>query len=152
MKPEALKEAGCDRWGDACVICGRRPDEWLATNLGERRQDTLSFHHVNGDDTDDRVENIIPVCQSCHVHIHRVDEPPYRMWHRQLPIKHRNAWNEYHHEYYEGPRLTREKANRRFGDEQGVPESVKYLENERENFDPEDFEPDATPLGDSLRP
>jgi len=140
MQPNDFENAVFDRWGDECIVCTRRPEEWLETTSGIRRQGRLSFHHVNGDDTDDRVENIIPVCQSCHVHIHRVDKPPYRKWHRQLPIEHRNAWNEYYHEYYEGPQLTREKAERRFGDEGGIPESIKYLKDEREDFDPGIFE------------
>ncbi|MDL0127832.1 HNH endonuclease [Halobacterium salinarum] len=145
MRSEDLEEAVLDRWGNACVVCGRRPEEWLDTDLGERRQDKLSFHHVNGDDTDDRIDNIIPLCQSCHVHIHRVDDPPYRMWHRQLPSEHRHAWNAHYEESYEGPRLTREEAVRRFSDEEGTPESVKYLKHERENFDPDNFTTNATP-------
>lgn len=139
MRPTTFEQAVFDRWGRECVVCSRTPDEWLNTDLGDRTQDKLSFHHVNGDEDDDRVENVIPVCQSCHVHIHRVDEPPYRKWHRQLPIEHRNAWNAHHHEYYEGPRLTREEAERRFGDDEGVPESIKYLKHEREDFDPSAF-------------
>ncbi|MDL0140103.1 HNH endonuclease, partial [Halobacterium salinarum] len=107
MVSKSLVEAVFERWGKACVVCGRRPEEWLETDFGTRTQANLSFHHVNGDDTDDRVENLIPLCQSCHVHIHRVDEPPYRLWHRQLPLEHRHAWNQHYHEYYEGPRLTR---------------------------------------------
>lgn len=147
MRPTTLEEAIFDRWGRACVICSRTPDEWLDTDLGARRQDKLSLHHVNGDDTDQRVENVIPLCQSCHVHVHRVDEPPYRKWHRQLPLEHRHAWNAHYSEYYEGPRLTRAEAERRFGDDAGVPESVKYLEHEREDFDPSEFEADD-PTGD----
>jgi hypothetical protein len=149
MKPTNFEQAVFDRWGHACVVCGRTPEEWLATDAGTRVQDKLSLHHVNGDDTDDRVENVIPLCQSCHVHIHRVDEPPYRKWHRQLPIEHRHAWNAHYQEYYEGPRLTREEAERRFGDDEGVPESVKYLEHERENFDPAEFDTGAATDGDA---
>ncbi|WP_089649585.1 HNH endonuclease signature motif containing protein [Halobacterium hubeiense] len=145
MRSKELEDAVHERWGNACVVCGRRPEEWLETDLGERRQDKLSFHHVNGDDTDDRIENIIPLCQSCHVHIHKVDDPPYRMWHRQLPSEHRHAWNGHYDESYEGPRLTREEAIRRFSDEEGTPESVKYLRHERENFDPENFTTTAIP-------
>ena len=147
MQPKEFEKAVLDRWGDECIVCTRRPEEWLTTNCGNRSQARLSFHHVNGDDTDDRVENVIPVCQSCHIHIHRVDEPPYRKWHRQLPIEHRNAWNQYYHEYYEGPQLTRQEAERRFGDEGGIPESIKYLKHEREDFDPSIFE--AYSEGDS---
>jgi len=140
MRPTHIEEAVFDRWGRECVVCSRTPDEWLETDSGNRVQDKLSLHHVNGDDTDHRVDNLIPLCQSCHVHIHKVDEPPYRKWHRQLPIEHRHAWNAHYHEYYEGPRLTREEAERRFGDEGGIPESVKYLKHEREDFDPSEFE------------
>ncbi|WP_199239159.1 MULTISPECIES: HNH endonuclease [unclassified Halorubrum] len=140
MRPTHLEQAVFDRWGRQCVLCGRTPEEWLETDYGARNQDKLSFHHVNGDDTDHRVENVIPLCQSCHVHIHKVDEPPYRIWHRQLPIEHRHAWNEYHHEYYEGPPLTREEAVNQFGDDGGVPVSVKYLVHERKDFDPAEFE------------
>jgi len=145
MQPQNFENAVLDRWGDECIVCTRRPEEWNGT------QEKLSFHHVNGDDTDDRVENLIPVCQSCHIHIHRVDEPPYRKWHRQLPIEHRNAWNQYHHEYYEGPRLTREEAERRFGDDGGIPRSLTHLKREREDFDPSIFEPtsDVDSAGDT---
>ena len=132
MRSEDFEKAVFDRWGDECVVCTRRPEEW------NRTQNKLSFHHVNGDDTDDRIENLIPVCQSCHIKIHRTDEPPYRKWHRQLPIEDRNVGNN----CYEGPRLTREQAERRFGDEGGVPTSVRYLKKEREDFDPSIFESD----------
>ncbi|MDL0130133.1 HNH endonuclease [Halobacterium salinarum] len=134
MVSKSLVEAVFERWGTACVVCGRRPEEWLETDFGTRTQANLSFHHVNGDDTDDRVENLIPLCQSCHVHTHRVDEPPYRLWHRQLPLEHRHAWNQHYHEYYEGPRLTREEATQQFGDDDGIPESTKYLEYERDDW------------------
>jgi hypothetical protein len=32
-------------------------------------------------------------------------------------MEHRHAWNAYYHEYYEGLRLTREEAERQFGDD-----------------------------------
>ena len=53
-----------------------------------------------------------------------MDEPPYRQWHRQLPIEHRNAWNAHYKEYYEGPRISSEEAERLFGDDDGTPENV----------------------------
>ncbi|WP_199237903.1 hypothetical protein [Halorubrum sp. GN12_10-3_MGM] len=130
MSDDEFRQAVRNAWGGACLVCGRSPDGWLNTTRGERRQDKLSLHHLNGDDTDDRVTNVIPLCQSCHVHIHKVDEPPYRQWHRQLPIEHRNAWNAHYKEYYEGPRLTSEEAERLFGDDDGTPESEKYRQHE----------------------
>lgn len=50
MRSEDFEKAVFDRWGDECVVCTRRPEEW------NRTQNKLSFHHVNGDDTDDRIE------------------------------------------------------------------------------------------------
>jgi len=142
-----FRTAVYDEWGDTCVHCGRSPDGWLNTTVGNRRQDKLSLHHVNGDDTDDRIENVIPVCQSCHVHIHRVDEPPYRKWHRQLPLEHRHAWNAHYKEYYEGPRLTRAEAERQFGDDEGTPESVKYRQHEPNSTAPGATAADGTRTG-----
>jgi len=146
MRPKDFERVVFDRWGHACVVCSRTIAEMLESGA---TQDKLPFHHINGDNDDDRAENVIPVCQSCHVHIHKVDEPPYRVWHRQLPIEHRNAWNAHYQEYYEGPRLTRQEAEERFGDDGGIPESLIYLKREREDFDPDEFEaPDIDLLPD----
>jgi len=132
---DGFRQAVRDAWGGECLVCGRSPEGWLNTTEGERRQNKLSLHHINGDDTDDRVANVIPLCQSCHVHVHKVDEPPYRQWHRQLPIEHRNAWNAHYKEYYEGPRLTSAQAEYFFGDGEGTPKSVKYRRHEPEPTD-----------------
>lgn len=115
-----------DENGNRCVVCGRSPEN------GYERHQALSVHHVNGDDSDNRPENGIPVCQSCHVHIHRTDEPPYRKWHRQLPVEHRNVWNQYADLPYTGPRLTREQAERLYGASEAIPEATKYLDSDEE--------------------
>ena len=86
---------------------------------------------MNGDHSDNRLQNGIPVCQSCHIHIHRTDEPPYRKWHRQLKQERRNVWNQFTELPYEGPRLSRKEAEQQFGDDNGTPESVKYLDDDR---------------------
>ncbi|MDL0121119.1 HNH endonuclease [Halobacterium salinarum] len=138
--------------GPGCLVCGRSPEGWLNTTKGERRQDKLSLHHVTGDDTDDRVANVIPLCQSCHVHIHKVDEPPDRQWHRQLPIEHRNAWNDHYEEFYEGPRLNSKQAEWFFGDDQGTPESEKYQRHEPTSQNASDSDDETTaepPTGDT---
>ncbi|AAM88731.1 HNH endonuclease [Natrialba phage PhiCh1] len=126
MTHDDLRALVLDKYGCECIVCGRSPEKWLESEDLDRSQDKISIHHVNGDDSDDRLENLIPVCQSCHTHIHRVDKPPYRKWHRQLPIEARHAWNQHHAEYYEGDRISREEAERQFGSEGGDPESLKY--------------------------
>ncbi|QAU13471.1 HNH endonuclease [Halorubrum sp. BOL3-1] len=143
MSDDSFRQAVRAAWGGECLVCGRSPEGWLNTTEGARRQDKLSLHHINGDDTDNRVANVIPLCQSCHVHIHKVDEPPYRQWHRQLPIEHRNAWNAHYKEYYEGPRLDSSQAEWFFGDDEGTPESVKYRRHE-----PTEPDTDSTPAVD----
>lgn len=77
----------------------------------------------------------IPVCQSCHIHIHRTDEPPYRQWHRQLYVEHRSVWNQHTDLPYNGPHLTRDLAERLYGDDGGTPEAVKYLDDDDDDED-----------------
>jgi len=130
MSDDDFREAVYAAWGQSCLVCVCSPDRWLTTTRGKRQQDKLSLHHINGDDTDDRVANVIPLCQSCHVRVHKVDKPPYRQWYRQLPIEDRHAWNNHYKKHYEGPRLNSKQAEWFFGDYQGTPESEKYRRHE----------------------
>ena len=41
---------------EICVICGTT--------------DNVIAHHINGDRGDDRLENLVPMCQSCHRKVH----------------------------------------------------------------------------------
>ncbi|MEA5553301.1 HNH endonuclease [Anabaena cylindrica UHCC 0172] len=56
-----------------CQKCGRvclRPGEIPADNIKPRAYN-LQVHHHNMIPTDNRVENLIPVCASCHLNYHR---------------------------------------------------------------------------------
>ncbi|MDL0142599.1 HNH endonuclease signature motif containing protein [Halobacterium salinarum] len=129
MSPRNFREAVFDEYGLECLVCGRSPEN------GYDRSQELSVHHLNGDKTDNRPENGIPVCQSCHIHIHRTDEPPYRQWHRQLYVEHRSVWNQHTDLSYNGPHLTRDLAERLYGNEEGTPEAVKYLDDDDDDDD-----------------
>lgn len=72
-----MREKALEEKGPGCFICDR--------NRGYSNSQDISIHHINGDDTDHRIENLLPVCQSCHIRIHRRDEEPYKNWHRKLP-------------------------------------------------------------------
>jgi len=140
LDPEAVHAA----WKQECLVCGQSPEAWVKSET--RTQTTLSLHHINGDDTDDRVANVIPLCQKCHIHIHihKVDEPPYRQWHRQLPVEHRNAWNAHYKEYSEGPRLNSKQAEWFFGDD--TTRIEKYRRHERTTLGRDaSYDDDSTP-------
>jgi len=74
---EEAREMAFSKKGDNCFICERDRDY--------SNQQDISVHHINGDDTDHRVENLLPVCQQCHLRIHRRNEEPYSKWHEKLP-------------------------------------------------------------------
>jgi hypothetical protein len=46
---------------NACNVCGT--------------DDSLIVHHLNGDQADDRLDNLMPVCRSCHTRIHQSRDP-----------------------------------------------------------------------------
>ncbi|WP_424016210.1 HNH endonuclease (plasmid) [Halorientalis pallida] len=135
MPSDRLRKLVYDQYGEACVICGRNPEGWRHC----RKQEELSLHHIDGDETNDEIENLIPVCQSCHKLIHRLDRPPYRFYHRQLPHESRNAINQHTSKAYEGPRLTRQKAIEKHGNETAKPESTRYEKYEDWEFNPSEY-------------
>mgnify|MGYP006267105831 CR=1 FL=1 len=122
---KSFRELVIEQRGNRCVIrgCGRIPSK------EPNRKNRISIHPINGDDTDERLENAVPVCQSCKLHIHRVDEPPYRYWHRQLPCEKRGASHTTGE--YEGKRLSPDEASKLRTACDVEPESRKY----REMFD-----------------
>ena len=132
MSDSSFRQAVRDAWGTECLICGRAPEDWVNS---DNRPLVNSLHHINGDDTDDRVANLIPLCQRCHIHVHKTDATPYRQWHRQLPIEHRNAWNAHHKVYYEGPRLNSAQAEWFYGDNEGTPQSARFHDKKSESPD-----------------
>ena len=52
-----LREQIKNRDGNKCVICGDGKKE-------------LHVHHMNGDKIDNRRENLITLCESCHSKLH----------------------------------------------------------------------------------
>lgn len=42
-----------------CDVCGNE-GEWMGKQL------TLQLHHLNGDNSDQRVENLVFLCPNCH--------------------------------------------------------------------------------------
>lgn len=59
------RERALELYGDRCLHCG----------TGER----VKVHHMDGDHDHDRADNWVPLCQGCHVSLHR-GAPPYTVW------------------------------------------------------------------------
>lgn len=59
------REDALEIWGDRCFHCGS----------GEQ----VKIHHMDGDHDHDRRDNWVPLCQGCHVQLHR-GAPPYQIF------------------------------------------------------------------------
>lgn len=52
-------------YGEQCIWCGTG--------------DEVKYHHMDGDHDHDRRDNWVPLCQECHVQLHK-GAPPYTIW------------------------------------------------------------------------
>ncbi|BBD70503.1 HNH endonuclease (plasmid) [Nostoc sp. UHCC 0926] len=58
----------CTRCNRVCLRPGQKPPE---LTLSQRRVYTLQVHHFNFDPSDNRLENLAPLCSGCHLYYHR---------------------------------------------------------------------------------
>ena len=56
-----MRKAVLRKFNDKCAICGRRFKPSDAS---------IEFHHVNGDREKTTIENLIPLCATCHKDVH----------------------------------------------------------------------------------
>lgn len=63
--PDDYRETALKLFGEQCLHCGS--------------SDEVKIHHMDGDHDHDRRDNLVPLCQECHVHLHR-GAPPYTVW------------------------------------------------------------------------
>jgi 5-methylcytosine-specific restriction endonuclease McrA len=52
---KAQEKAVLDKYGEKCVICGKPYDK-----------DDFEIHHINGDRSNTRTQNLVPMCHRCH--------------------------------------------------------------------------------------
>ncbi|MBW4689975.1 MAG: HNH endonuclease [Komarekiella atlantica HA4396-MV6] len=67
----AIKNASnwrCTKCSRICLRPGEKPEGW---SKSQRRVYNLQVHHHNFDPSDNRLENLICLCSSCHLDYHR---------------------------------------------------------------------------------
>lgn len=62
---EDYREEGIRLFGERCIHCGSAEE--------------VKIHHMDGDHDHARRDNYVPLCQSCHVQLHK-GAPPYTIW------------------------------------------------------------------------
>lgn len=65
MPGDDYRSQALELYGERCLHCGSREE--------------VKVHHMDGDHDHDRRDNWVPLCQSCHVALHR-GAPPYTVW------------------------------------------------------------------------
>ena len=61
----------CSKCGMQCI----RPGEQVkGLTISERRARTLQVHHWNRDPSDNRPENLAPLCSGCHLSFHNLGQ------------------------------------------------------------------------------
>jgi hypothetical protein len=67
----AIKESAnwrCQKCGRVCLRPGEQTPNWTKS---QRKAYTLQVHHWNRDPSDNRIENLAPLCTGCHLSYHR---------------------------------------------------------------------------------
>lgn len=62
---DEYRDEGKRLFGEQCIHCGS----------GEE----IKYHHMDGDHDNNHRDNWVPLCQDCHVQLHR-GAPPYTVW------------------------------------------------------------------------
>lgn len=65
MEGDDYRNKALRLFGEQCLQCGS----------GEQ----VKVHHMDGDHAHSRRDNLVPLCQECHVQLHR-GAPPYTVW------------------------------------------------------------------------
>jgi len=100
--PQQLKQDVRKRHNHSCYFCGRGVNHSHSDSETHRH---LHCHHINGDDTDYRLGNLILLCGSCHQCVHNKDEPPFRRFHRALPREQRKSNSPYEGDQEQPPEI-----------------------------------------------
>ena len=58
----------CQKCNKLCLQPGQEIPDWTKS---QRRAYTLQVHHWNRDPSDNRLQNLVCLCSSCHLYYHR---------------------------------------------------------------------------------
>ena len=67
--PSQYRQNCFEEHGEHCETCGTT--------------ENLVAHHIDGDRSNNALDNLLPVCRSCHAKIHH-GSPGYEQWYKQL--------------------------------------------------------------------
>ncbi|WP_255171265.1 HNH endonuclease [Natrononativus amylolyticus] len=70
MSSEHYREKCLNAKGEECIECD-------ATSK-------IVVHHINGDRTNDSLDNLVPMCRSCHTSVHAAGDG-FERWTKELP-------------------------------------------------------------------
>lgn len=75
---KAMRPLILERDGHRCVVCKQVPPPHRYTRLGKpAERSRLVIHHINEQPWDNRPENLITLCDTCHITHHKSASTPY---------------------------------------------------------------------------
>jgi 5-methylcytosine-specific restriction endonuclease McrA len=80
---KSLHEGNGQYWKVHNMVLER--DSYICQRCGSLENPVI--HHIDGDDTNNKIPNLVTLCNKCHLTLHRQTEDIIKIHHQHTPVK-----------------------------------------------------------------